>query len=207
MPANYSVFRLHLNQETRAEKACGKRQKTGQARWGIFHLNLTNRDGKTMRKHAGRLPVTLLLLPLMLGSPLSAQDQGTSTMPDNALIIREFIQAWSRLDAGELAGYFTEDGTYHNIPASAVSGREPIAQFIAGFTEHWQSRDWEIISLFADGDRVMAERIDHTVVNGRPVDLPAVGVFEMENGKIKVWRDYFDLATYTDALTAALQAQ
>jgi limonene-1,2-epoxide hydrolase len=45
------------------------------------------------------------------------------------------------------------------------------------------------------------------VVNGKPVDLPAAGVFEMEGGKIKVWRDYFDLATYTEALTAALQGQ
>jgi limonene-1,2-epoxide hydrolase len=26
-------------------------------------------------------------------------------------------------------------------------------------------------------------------------------MFEMEGGKIKVWRDYFDLATYTSAFT------
>ncbi len=28
------------------------------------------------------------------------------------------------------------------------------------------------------------------------VDLPCTGVFELESGKIKVWRDYFDFATY-----------
>ena len=27
-----------------------------------------------------------------------------------------------------------------------------------------------------------------------------VGVFEMENGKIKAWRDYFDFATYSRAM-------
>lgn len=127
-------------------------------------------------------------------------------MPDNARIIRDFIEAWSRLDASELAGYFTEDGTYHNIPSNPVSGRENVAQFIAGFTQSWESTDWEILNLFAEGDLVVAERVDRTVVNGRPVNLPALGIFEMENGKIRVWRDYFNLPTYTEALTAALQA-
>ena len=42
--------------------------------------------------------------------------------------------------------------------------------------------------------------MDRTVVAGRKVDLPCVGIFEMENGKIKVWRDYFDLATFTGAV-------
>jgi limonene-1,2-epoxide hydrolase len=31
----------------------------------------------------------------------------------------------------------------------------------------------------------------------KTVDLPCCGVFEMKGGKIKVWRDYFDLGTYT----------
>ena len=29
-----------------------------------------------------------------------------------------------------------------------------------------------------------------------------VGVFEMEDGKIKVWRDYFDLNTFMSAMQA-----
>ena len=29
------------------------------------------------------------------------------------------------------------------------------------------------------------------------------GVFELSNGRIKVWRDYFDLATYTRAIMPA----
>ena len=31
------------------------------------------------------------------------------------------------------------------------------------------------------------------------MDLPCCGVFEMQGGKIKIWRDYFDLATYVRA--------
>jgi limonene-1,2-epoxide hydrolase len=31
------------------------------------------------------------------------------------------------------------------------------------------------------------------------VTLPCCGVFEMQGGKIKVWRDYFDLPTFANA--------
>lgn len=125
-------------------------------------------------------------------------------MAGNETVIREFVAAWSRLDAQELASYFTIDGTYHNMPSGPVQGRDNIEQFIAGFISPWQSTDWEIIALLAVGDTVMVERLDKTIVAGSAVNLPCLGVFEMENGKIKVWRDYFDLATYTDALSAAL---
>lgn len=127
-------------------------------------------------------------------------------MSDNETLIREFIADWSSLDAGKLAGYFTETGTYHNIPSQPVSGRAAIGQFITGFTRNWESTQWEILSLVVKGDVVMVERVDHTVVAGQKIDLPCVGVFELENGKIRIWRDYFDLATYTGALGKALGA-
>ncbi len=137
---------------------------------------------------------------------LNAIAQESPAMSENEKVVREFIASWSRLDANELAGYFTEDGTYHNIPSSAVEGRDNIQQFISGFIRPWDSTDWEIISLLADGDLVMVERLDKTVVAGSSINLPCFGYFELEDGKIKMWRDYFDLATYTTALTDALQS-
>jgi len=116
------------------------------------------------------------------------------------MIVRQFIQAWSRLDPKELAGYFAEDGVYHNMPMAPVAGRANIERMIAGFTASWTETQWEILSLVGEGDVVVAERVDRTKAGEKGVDLPCTGVFEMEDGKIKVWRDYFDLATYTRAL-------
>ena len=121
-------------------------------------------------------------------------------MADNAEIIRDFIAAWSRLDPEELASYFTEDGTYHNIPAVPVEGRGNIERFIASFIKDWTATDWELLTLVAEGDVVVAERIDRTTAGKKSVDLPCTGVFEMQDGKIKVWRDYFDMGTYTKAM-------
>ncbi|MCS5637408.1 MAG: nuclear transport factor 2 family protein [Myxococcota bacterium] len=115
---------------------------------------------------------------------------------DNEKIIRDFVAAWSRLDPVELAGFFTDDGVYHNMPAAPVEGRENIERMIAGFISAWTQTDWEILNLVGDGDLVIAERLDRTKAGEKGVDLPCTGVFEMEDGKIRVWRDYFDMATY-----------
>ena len=141
--------------------------------------------------------VAVLLLWCVVGAP-SAQARNPDS--GNEQIIRDFIGAWSRLDADELVGYFAEDGTYFNMPITPVTGHEDLRTFISGFLASWDETDWQILNLVAEGDLVIVERVDTTVVAGRKVALPCVGVFEMAGGKIKVWRDYFDMATFTNAV-------
>lgn len=122
-------------------------------------------------------------------------------MTNNVGIIEEFIEAWSRLDVDELVGYFTEDGTYYNMPFAPVTGHSDLKDFIGGFIKDWTQTDWDVLTLMGEGDIVVAERLDRTKVGEISIDLPCCGIFEMENGKIKVWRDYFDMATYTKPLS------
>ena len=117
----------------------------------------------------------------------------------NKAVVKAFIEAWSRLDPDELASYFTEDGVYHNMPIEPVQGREALKTFIGGFIGNWTATHWEILTLVEAGDTVIAERVDRTEAGGVQVDLPCCGVFEMRDGKIAAWRDYFDMATYTRA--------
>lgn len=122
---------------------------------------------------------------------------------ENAETVRRFIEAWSRLDADELVHWFTEDGVYHNVPTGPVQGHEALRPFIAGFIEPWTRTEWEIVSLLAEGDRVVAERVDHIEAGDVRLDLPCCGVFELRDGRIAAWRDYFDLGTYTRAFQGA----
>jgi limonene-1,2-epoxide hydrolase len=117
-------------------------------------------------------------------------------MERNEQIVRDFIRAWSRLDADELAGFFSEDGVYHNMPGPPAKGRENVRRLIEGFLSTWTQTDWEIRNLASAGDVVIAERVDRTRAGAKAVDLPCTGVFELEGGKIKEWRDYFDFGTY-----------
>lgn len=47
------------------------------------------------------------------------------------------------------------------------------------------------------GNVVMNERVDTLSMGGNEVALPVMGVFEIEDGKIRAWRDYFDMAAFT----------
>ena len=119
----------------------------------------------------------------------------------NEQIIREFVAAWSNLDADELVSYFTEDGIYFNIPAKPVQGTESLRQFIGGFIANWTKTEWDVISLVAQGDLVMVERLDRNDVGDKHVDLPCFGVFDMQNVLIKEWSDYVDMNTFVSAIS------
>ena len=118
-------------------------------------------------------------------------------MSDNVQIIKDFIAAWSNLDSNELVDYFSEDGIYYNMPTQPVQGKEQLKQLIGNFISSWTKTNWDTLNIIGEGDVVIAERLDRTEVGDIKVDLPCCGVFEMEEGKIKVWRDYFDMGTYT----------
>ena len=97
-----------------------------------------------------------------------------------------------------------EDAVYHNIPMEPVTGRDAIREFIAGFTAAFGGIDFRVHRQVTDGGQspnaeessgvVMNERIDVFTLNGVVVELPVVGVFEITDGKITTWRDYFDMA-------------
>ena len=115
-------------------------------------------------------------------------------------LITEFCAKWATPDPEELAGYFTEDAVYHNIPMEPVQGRDAIEQFIANFVAGFDGIDFQVHRQVSDGDLVMNERTDvMRRKGGEPIPLPVTGVFEIENGRIKAWRDYFDMATITSA--------
>ncbi|MBX3507708.1 MAG: nuclear transport factor 2 family protein [Parvibaculum sp.] len=120
-------------------------------------------------------------------------------MSNNEQAIRDFVKAWSRLNVDEIVDYFTEDGVYHNMMLDPVKGKAALKGFIGAFIANWSDTEWELVNILSKGDIVVAERVDRTKAGGKPVALPCCGVFEMEGGKIKVWRDYFDLATFSKA--------
>jgi limonene-1,2-epoxide hydrolase len=123
-------------------------------------------------------------------------------MRTNEEVVRDFVAAWSRLDVDGIVAFFTSDGTYHNMMSKPVSGHDNLRNFIAGFIKDWTQTTWDVLNIVSQGDIVMAERLDRTRLGDKSVDLPCCGVFELTDGKIRIWRDYFDLATYVRAIAA-----
>ncbi len=117
-------------------------------------------------------------------------------MRDPETVVRDFCAAWTRRDVDELLGYFTADAVYHNIPVEPVTGTDGIRELLNMFAPAASSAEFEIVRLAAHGNVVFTERVDRFTMNGKSVVVPVAGVFEIRDGKIAAWRDYFDFATW-----------
>src|SRR3954471_23307645 len=111
--------------------------------------------------------------------------------------VEAFVSAWPAKDAARVAALFTEDASYHNGPLEPVHGRHAIETTLATFMAMGGEVAVDMVHMLAGDQVVMTERIDHFVVGGKTLSLPVMGVFEIDNGQIRAWRDYFDLAQFS----------
>jgi limonene-1,2-epoxide hydrolase len=103
----------------------------------------------------------------------------------------EFAKTFDRL---------AEDVDYLNVPMKPVKGREASRKFLEPFAPCL--RKMAILHTTSHGHVVMNERLETWVDGEIAVDLPVAGVFEIRDGKIAKWRDYFDLPTIAPLLEA-----
>jgi limonene-1,2-epoxide hydrolase len=110
-------------------------------------------------------------------------------------IVEGFINAWNRDDMEAVFASMSEDIFYHNVPMEPLRGIAAVRGFFEQVGPMTRNA-WEILHIAENGPIVLTERIDRFHYNGKQVALPLMGIFEIEDGKIKAWRDYFDLQTY-----------
>jgi limonene-1,2-epoxide hydrolase len=120
-------------------------------------------------------------------------------------VVRRFCTAWSdNVGTAELAAFFTDDAVYHNIPLEPVAGKDAIADNIDSFVRPGspsvESIDFRVINIAANGPVVMTERVDVFTLPDKSFELQVMGTFEVTDGKIKAWRDYFDTNQFTSRM-------
>ena len=116
---------------------------------------------------------------------------------ENINLIQRFCAAWASADIPKIVDFFTDDAVYHNMPIQPVQGKDAIKGLIEQFMAPFERAKFEITHIVADGDVVLTERVDRFFGSGKTVELPLMGIFEIKDGKIAAWRDYFDLAAWT----------
>tara|TARA_B100000795_G_scaffold95557_1_gene70069 strand:- start:2471 stop:2770 length:300 start_codon:yes stop_codon:yes gene_type:complete len=92
--------------------------------------------------------------------------------------------------------HFSEDAVYVNIPMEpANEGIVAIRAFIDRFIGMASEIEFIVHHQIDNGEGViMNERTDRFFINDAWLELQVMGTFELANGKITHWRDYFDMA-------------
>ena len=122
-------------------------------------------------------------------------------MSDAERVVREMCAAWEKNDAEALRPYFTDDVVYHNIPMEPAVGIEATIAFVQGFFSMCDSLVIDMVHLAERGNIVLTERVDTITAGERVGALPVMGTFEIRDGRICAWRDYFDMAQITAMLS------
>jgi limonene-1,2-epoxide hydrolase len=109
--------------------------------------------------------------------------------------VHEFIHAVEAKDLDRAMTLCADDMIYDNVPIPTVTGAAAVRQFLEGFLATLDEMQWVVHREIVQGDVVVNERTDRFRAGDNWIELPVAGFWEVRDGKISLWRDYFDLQT------------
>jgi limonene-1,2-epoxide hydrolase len=119
-------------------------------------------------------------------------------MSPNETSLRQLFRELERLDFDAVAARCAEDCVYEDVPYAAATVRGPAAirAKLALGLGRLERLPTTIHELVESGDTVLVERTEvwhHKT--GERATLPVAAVFKFRDGKLTLWRDYWDART------------
>ena len=115
-------------------------------------------------------------------------------------VVSSFITSIDGRDAAAAVAHLSSQCEYDNVPIGKVHGRKAVLDILEPLLGSCSTVEWPVLRQAAAGNLVFNERLDRFEMAHGWVELEVAGVFEVTNGEITLWRDYFDLATYQNQL-------
>jgi limonene-1,2-epoxide hydrolase len=111
-------------------------------------------------------------------------------------IVTQFLKAMEPLDYEKALQFLSADCIYINPPPlGMVQGPKAVRGVLEPFFAPTLENEFAILRHASAGHVVFLERLDRHRLADKWVELPVTGVFEVTDGLITHWRDYFDVTT------------
>lgn len=117
--------------------------------------------------------------------------------------VETFLSALQDQDIPTAEGTLAQNVVYQNVGFPTIYGRHRVAKLFrsmqgrAGF-------EVKIHRIAADGASVLTERTDALTIGPVRMQFWVCGVFEVHDGRITLWRDYFDVFDITKSIARGL---
>lgn len=124
----------------------------------------------------------------------------------NIATVEKFLTALRDKDLDTADSLLADDLVYQNVGFPTIRGRRRTIKLFQGMQRPSMGFDVKIHRTAADGNTVLNERTD--VLRFGPVRLVfwVCGVFEVQDGRITLWRDYFDNVDFLKATVRGIAA-
>ncbi|MDO9410727.1 limonene-1,2-epoxide hydrolase family protein [Patulibacter sp.] len=124
--------------------------------------------------------------------------------PNEASVVRAFLASLELLDVQRALSHVADDIAYSNVSLPTIHGRRALERALTGFARVATSFEAVNHRIAADGPVVLTERTDVLQAGRLRVSFWVCGTFEVHDGRITLWRDYFDWANVTGGLLRGL---
>lgn len=127
-------------------------------------------------------------------------DQRTiSSQIDNAHTVEVLLAALQDQDIDAAGAVLDEHLVYQNVGFPTIRGRARAMKLFRGM-EGRAGFEVKTHRIAVNGSTVLTERTDALVFGRVRLQFWVCGVFEVKDGRITLWRDYFDMFDFTKAL-------
>ncbi|MBI1187587.1 MAG: hypothetical protein GC206_09710 [Alphaproteobacteria bacterium] len=116
--------------------------------------------------------------------------------------VKTFMSAMEKKDYDAGLALVAPDCEYTNLPMGTARGPQGIRDTLGPFFAPILENEFKLLRMAAQGPIVFVERLDRHRMPKGWFELPVTGVLEVHDGRITVWREYFDLATLQQGLAA-----
>ncbi len=142
------------------------------------------------------------------GKPEIAADRPETDQPpvdlSPVLVVERFMECLRRGDLDEAMALLAEDVRYENVGLPTVHGRERVRRLFGRAYDDGGGFDVVIQTICADGASVLTERTDFLTFRKLRIQLWVCGRFDVRDGQIVLWRDYFDFVNFSKGLVRGL---
>ncbi len=118
-------------------------------------------------------------------------------MSANIELAKRCALTWFELTPEMARELFTEDAVFESRSDEgiAVKGPEEIYEILNVYRDMCDHFETRLLNVAENGDVVLLERDEITYLkNGKTVTVPVMSSIRIHDGKIALWRDYWDLA-------------
>jgi len=120
-------------------------------------------------------------------------------------IVERFLYAMRDKDYDAMQAALDDDVVYQNVGLPTIRGRHRTVNILRRGLELGSAGfDVKIHRIAAEGTSVLTERTDVILYGPLRIQFWVCGVFEVRDGRIQLWRDYFDFLDIVKATVRAL---
>ena len=136
-------------------------------------------------------------------SPAASPNGNVSAGLDNAHTVEVFLSALEDQDFEAAGAVLDENLVYQNVGLPTIRGRARTMKLLRGM-EGRMGFEVRTHRIAVNGSAVLTERTDVITVGPVRLQFWVCGVFEVRDGRITLWRDYFDAYDFTKAIVRGI---